>query len=106
MPLSAEISELCRAAFAPEFRDLALRALETYSAEQADRVHRVAIQLSEGKLNRLAWWLDEAERDLETFFWYGEDLEETVRLESRAFAVDFIGTLMDKHVPEPPRSSS
>jgi hypothetical protein len=106
MPLSAEVLELCRATFAPESLDLALRTLETYVAEQADRVHRVAIQLSEGKLNRLAWWLDGAEENLETFLWYGEDPEESVRPETRAFAVDFMNAFADKHQLKPPQSSS
>ncbi|MFG2809469.1 hypothetical protein [Streptomyces massasporeus] len=106
MPLSAEVLELCRATFAPESLDLALRTLETYDAEQADRVHRVAIQLSEGKLNRLAWWLDGAEENLETFLWYGEDPEESVRPETRAFAVDFMNAFADKHRLKPPQSSS
>ncbi|MFC9952606.1 hypothetical protein ACFVIN_19305 [Streptomyces prasinus] len=80
-------------------------------AEQADRVHRIAIQLSggklsRGKLNRLAWWLDGAEENLETFLWYGEDPEETVRPETRAFAVDFMNAFADKHLLKPPRSSS
>jgi hypothetical protein len=104
MPLSAEVIELCRATFAPKSHGLALRALETYNAEQADRVHRVAIQLSGGKMNRLAWWLDQAEKDLGTFFWYGEDPEETVRPESRAFAVEFASALMDKNTLKPPQS--
>ncbi|MGW5059933.1 hypothetical protein ACWEQ2_21925 [Streptomyces sp. NPDC004096] len=106
MPLSAEALELCQATFAPESLDLALRALETYDAEQADRVHRVAIQLSGGKLNRLAWWLDGAKKNLETFFWYGEDPDETVRPETRAFAVDFMNAFADKHLLKPPPSSS
>jgi hypothetical protein len=106
MPLSAEVHELCRATFPPELLDLALRTLETYDAEQADRVHRVAIHLSEGKLNRLAWWLDGAEENLETFLWYGEDPLETVRPETRAFAVDFMNAFADKHLLKPPQSSS
>ncbi|MEV0299671.1 hypothetical protein [Streptomyces prasinus] len=75
-------------------------------AEQADRVHRVAIQLSGGKLNRLAWWLDGAEEILKTFLWYGKDPEETVRPETRTFAVDFMNAFADKHPLKPPRSSS
>jgi hypothetical protein len=106
MPLSSEAIELCRATFAPKSHGPALRALETYNAEQADRVHQVSIRLSGGRLNRLAWWLGEAERDLETFLWFGEDPQETVRPESREFAVDFISALMDKHVLKPPQSSS
>ncbi|MGW3682494.1 hypothetical protein [Streptomyces prasinus] len=106
MPLSAEAVELCRTTFAPESLDLALHTLETYDAEQADRVHRVAIRLSGGKLNRLAWWLNGAEENLETFLRYGEDPEETVRPETRAFAVDFMNAFADKHLLKPPRSSS
>ncbi|MGW1542553.1 hypothetical protein ACWCPM_20345 [Streptomyces sp. NPDC002309] len=106
MPLPAEVLKLCRATFAPESLDLALRTLETYDGEQADRVHRVAIHLSKGKLNRLAWWLDGAEKNLETFLWYGGDPEETVRPETRAFAVDFMNAFADKNLLKPPQSSS
>ncbi|MFE0331702.1 hypothetical protein ACFW08_33815 [Streptomyces sp. NPDC058960] len=106
MALSADILELCRATFAPELLDLALRTLETYDAEQTDRVHRLAIQMSEGKLHRLAWWLNAAEENLETFLWYGEDPEETVRPETRAFAVDFMNGFADKNMLKPPPSSS
>ncbi|GAA0902303.1 hypothetical protein [Streptomyces thermoalcalitolerans] len=104
MPLSAEVLELCRATFAPQELDPALRALETYDAEQADRVHRDAVRMSEGRLNRLAWWLNRAEDDLETFFWYAEDPEGTVRPESREFAVDFMNGFADRHLLKPPQS--
>lgn len=105
MPLSAEALELCRATFAPESPDPALRVLETYDAEQTDRVHRNVIRMSEGKLSRLAWWLNAAEESPETFLRYAEDQEDTVRPETRAFAVDFMNAFADQHLLEPPQCS-
>ncbi|WP_327355449.1 hypothetical protein [Streptomyces sp. NBC_01304] len=50
--------------------------------------------------------LNAAEKDLETFFWYGEDPDETVRPETRVFAVDFMNGLIDKGQPKPPQDTS
>ncbi|WP_086791947.1 hypothetical protein [Streptomyces thermovulgaris] len=101
MSLSAEVLALCRAAFAPGELELALRALETYGAEQADRVHRNAIRMSEGRLHRLAGWSNVAEDDPETFLWYAEDPEGAVRPRTREFAVGFMSGFADRHLLEP-----
>ncbi len=51
--------------------------------------------------HRLAHWLDEAERNPDTFRWYaGEPTD--VAPESHRFAIEFIGSLMDKNVLKPP----
>jgi hypothetical protein len=101
MPVSPETRDLCQSVFAPDVVQLAVMALETYAGPDETRVHQAAIRLSAGELHRLARWLNEAERELETFRWYaGEPTD--VSPESHRFAVEFINALMDKDVPKPP----
>ncbi|MFF5961560.1 hypothetical protein [Streptomyces luteogriseus] len=101
MPVSPDARDLCRSVFAPDVVQLAVMALETYAGPDETWVHQAAIKLSEGELHRLAHWLDEAERNPDTFRWYaGEPTD--VSPESHRFAIEFINTLMDKDVPKPP----
>jgi hypothetical protein len=101
MPVSPDNRDLCRSVFAPDVVELAVMALGTYTGPDETWVHQAATRLSEGELHRLAHWLDEAERNPDTFRWYaGEPTD--VSPETHRFAVEFTNALMDKNVPKPP----
>jgi hypothetical protein len=102
MPVSPDTRDLCQAVFAPDLVELAVSALGTYAGPDEAWVHQAAIRLSEGELHRLARWLNEAERELETFRWYADEPAD-VSPESHRFAVEFINALIDKDVPKRPR---
>jgi len=98
MAVHPETAQLCRATFAPDCVDLAIRALESYEGEQAKRVHLSAIRLSEGRLNRLAHWLDAAGTDLGTFLWYAGELQSPEDTpEKQTLAADFMNGLFDRN---------
>jgi hypothetical protein len=100
MAVSPDTRDLCRSVFAPDLVELAVLALETYAGPEETWVHQAAIRLSDGRLHRLARWLNSAEREPETFRWYaGEPTD--VSPESHRFAVDFINGLIDKDVSDP-----
>lgn len=101
MAVSPDTRDLCRAVLAPDLVELAVLALETYAGPEETWVHQAAIRLSDGRLHRLARWLNSAEREPETFRWYaGEPTD--VSPESHRFAVDFINGLIDKDLSDPP----
>ncbi|MFF4088519.1 hypothetical protein ACFYY9_16775 [Streptomyces nigra] len=102
MPVSAATRDLCRSVFAPDAVELAVMALGTYAGPDEEWVHQAATRLSEGGLHRLAHWLTEAERDLNTFRWYACEPTD-VSPESHRFAIEFSNALMDKDVPKPSR---
>ncbi|MFH9004745.1 hypothetical protein ACH4E5_16090 [Streptomyces afghaniensis] len=101
MPVSPDTRDLCLSVFALDVVQLAVTALETYVGPDETWVHQAAIRLSEGELHRLAHWLNEAERNPDTFRWYASEPTD-VSPQSHRFAVEFINALMDKDVPKPP----
>ncbi|GGY20145.1 hypothetical protein GCM10010384_28290 [Streptomyces djakartensis] len=76
-------------------------ALGTYTGPDETWVHQAATRLNEGELHRLARWLNEAERDPDTFRRYASEPAD-VSPETHRFAVEFTNALMDKDVPKPP----
>ncbi|MEU0384355.1 hypothetical protein [Streptomyces chartreusis] len=80
--------------------ELAVMALETYDGPDETWVHQAAARLSEEELHRLAHWLNEAERNPDTFRWYASEPTD-VSPETHRFAVEFSNALMDKGVPKP-----
>ncbi|MFH9063994.1 hypothetical protein ACH4GM_22685 [Streptomyces coeruleorubidus] len=67
MPVSPDTHDLCQSVFPPDVLQLAVSALETYAGPDETWVHQSAIKLGGGELHRLARWLDEAERNPDTF---------------------------------------
>lgn len=107
MAVCPETTALCREAFAAESIELAVRVLESYDGEQAERVHQSAVRLSDGRLNRLPHWLRCAERDIDALLWYaGEQQSPEDSPEKQAMAADFLGGLMDKELINRPQRPS
>lgn len=78
MPVSSDTRDLCRSVFAPDVVELAVMALGTYAGPET-WVHQAATRLSEGELHRLAHWLNEAERNPDTFRWYASEPTDVTR---------------------------
>lgn len=99
MSVSAEVHVMCQTTFSAKEVHLALRVLDTYDGEQADEVHRAAVALSGGSLNRLASWMDGVRPPLDNFFWIaGAELPDAT--EEQIFAARFLNALYDKRSHE------
>ncbi|MBV2154657.1 hypothetical protein [Kitasatospora sp. SUK 42] len=96
MAVSDEVRAMCIALFAPKEIDSALRVLDTYDGEEADRVHRAVVALSSGDLYRLASWVDGVTPPLDQLFWIAGAMQPDAT-EKQVAAARWLNSFYDKH---------